>query len=303
MTVSLCESMTVPLCPRSWSELFSGKSSIYALDEVSKEWVDRGISGLLTLWRHSEYGEDVRICWAKGPQCLWWRLLNGRLKAKGERAWVLKAWDIGSNAQEIVAIRFSDVNLSLEFSVKFKLIFPDSRWSSQGQGRGQGRGRGRGRGQGQGQGLGQWQQPSVWGQNGDGMGCSGPLLGALWGSGSSTTSSWECAVCTYSNDALSSSCIMCGLSRDNGPSKKGPAPLPLALPRPHSSSLSASSAKKDSLGDAMASGKGQQFTFPNKVGADALSVYRILNHSLSFSLSLCHRRRWSKFMRRSLRLP
>ena len=107
-----------------WSELFRGKSSIYALDEVSKEWVDRGISGQLIMFQNNQFRSDIRIKWSKNQREIWWRLMNGKLKPKGERAWVLKAWDTSNNKQEILAIRFSDVQLSTQFSIKFHEIFP-----------------------------------------------------------------------------------------------------------------------------------------------------------------------------------
>ena len=114
-----------------WSELFRGKSSIYALDEVSKEWVDRGISGQLIMFQNNQFRSDIRIKWSKNQREIWWRLMNGKLKPKGERAWVLKAWDTSNNKQEILAIRFSDVQLSTQFSVKFHEIFPPQQPSHQ----------------------------------------------------------------------------------------------------------------------------------------------------------------------------
>ena len=39
----------------SLSELFRRKSQIYTLDEVSKEWVDRGISGLLIMFQNDQF--------------------------------------------------------------------------------------------------------------------------------------------------------------------------------------------------------------------------------------------------------
>eukprot|EP01084_Bolivina_argentea_P269524 458093_1 len=92
----------------SWTKLFRGKSSIYALDEISKEWVDRGISGQLIMFQNNQFRSDIRIKWCKNQREIWWRLMNGKLKPKGERAWVLKAWDTSNNKQEILAIRFSD---------------------------------------------------------------------------------------------------------------------------------------------------------------------------------------------------
>jgi len=107
-----------------WFELFRGKSSIYALDEVSKKWVDRGISGQVIMFQNQQFRTDIRIKWSKNQRYpIWWRLMNGKPKPKGEhwdtQTWVLKAWDTQTNKQEILAIRFSDVQLSQQFSVKF----------------------------------------------------------------------------------------------------------------------------------------------------------------------------------------
>lgn len=95
--------------------------------------MDRGISGQLTMYQNNQYRQDVRIKWTKNTKEIWWRLMNGKLKPKGERAWVLKAWDIKSNKQEILAIRFSDVNLSQQFMHKFHVIFPQQSTSPQNQ--------------------------------------------------------------------------------------------------------------------------------------------------------------------------
>ena len=114
-----------------WSELFRGKSSIYALDEVSKEWIDRGISGQLTMYQNNQFRSDIRIKWSKNQTEIWWRLMHGKLKPKGERAWVLKAWDTSKNKQEILAIRFSNIQLSQQFSVKFHQIFPPQQQQAQ----------------------------------------------------------------------------------------------------------------------------------------------------------------------------
>eukprot|EP01084_Bolivina_argentea_P102516 183658_1 len=107
-----------------WSQIFNARTSVYALDETSKEWVDRGISGQLIMFQNNQFRSDIRIKWCKNQREIWWRLMNGKLKSKGERAWVLKAWDTSNNKQEILAIRFSDVQLSQQFSIKFHQVFP-----------------------------------------------------------------------------------------------------------------------------------------------------------------------------------
>jgi len=230
----------------SWSELFGGKSSIYALDENSKEWVDRGISGHLVMVQNNQYRQDVRIKWSKNSKEVWWRLMNGKLKPKGERAWVLKAWDIASNKQEILAIRFSDVALSQQFMHKFHYIFPPPQPQASSPSNNPAQ---QHPAYAQHQFMGQ-QHPNYQGQfGGNMMGMPGmnmhfgnlmmnsqPHLNAMGGLQRSKTSpnaKWECAVCTYSNDATKSSCIMCGLSRDNTAAKQAGA----GGGRPHSASM------------------------------------------------------------------
>lgn len=97
--------------------------------------------------------------------------------------------------------------------------------------------------------------------------CSGVAVRGLFRS-TTAVSTWECAVCTYSNDALKSSCIMCGLSRDNAARPKGGG-------RPHSDSstkiLVPAQAQNEHL---------IHFTFPNKVALPhLLSLFH--SHSLS----------------------
>ena len=76
------------------------------------------------MYLNNQFRSDVRIKWTKNQKEVWWRLINGKLKPKGERAWVLKAWDTSSNRQEILAVRFSDVQLAQSFAQKFHAVFP-----------------------------------------------------------------------------------------------------------------------------------------------------------------------------------
>jgi len=108
-----------------WTELIRAKASIYALEEATKTWIERGSSGQLWLYQNSADPVDLRVKWTKAARGeSWWRLLNGVLKAKGERAWVLKARDLSTNDIEIVAIRFSDVPSAHNFSLQYQRVFP-----------------------------------------------------------------------------------------------------------------------------------------------------------------------------------
>ena len=108
----------------SWTQVFRGRASIYALDEDTKQWADRGASGTIIMFQNNSKLDDVRIKWERNNQELWWRLTSSKLKPKGERALVLKAWHSSSNRQEILAIRFSDQNAAIQFAKKYHNIFP-----------------------------------------------------------------------------------------------------------------------------------------------------------------------------------
>ena len=74
-----------------WIVEFQAKASIYALDEHTKQWKDRGTSGTMQMYRNTHYDGNIQVKWYKGNKEIWWRLMAGKLKPKGERAWVLKA--------------------------------------------------------------------------------------------------------------------------------------------------------------------------------------------------------------------
>eukprot|EP00485_Elphidium_margaritaceum_P004231 CAMPEP_0202693288 /NCGR_PEP_ID=MMETSP1385-20130828/7442_1 /ASSEMBLY_ACC=CAM_ASM_000861 /TAXON_ID=933848 /ORGANISM="Elphidium margaritaceum" /LENGTH=1095 /DNA_ID=CAMNT_0049348947 /DNA_START=39 /DNA_END=3326 /DNA_ORIENTATION=- len=232
-----------------WSELFRGKCSIYALDEHSKEWRDCGIGGQLVMLQNNQFRSDIRVKWSKNTREILWRLMAGKLKPKGERAWVLKAWDTSRNKQEILAIRFSDQSLSQQFAVKFHQIFPPQQAVSNGppplpahiQQQQQARMQGP---------FNQFNtafnqpppnnfmgNPVLNGVNGFNMNMMGlnglsmnmapnnggvaPLNGYNGFGGGNPAQpqanggkqAWECAVCTYSNDVSKQACVMCGLSQ------------------------------------------------------------------------------------------
>ena len=110
----------------SWQQIFYGHASIYALDEITKQWADRGLSGKISMFKDNKNVNDVRIKWEKNNNYLWWRLTSSKLKAKGERALVLKAWSTLNNQQEILAIRFQTQQSALHYASKYVNIFPMS---------------------------------------------------------------------------------------------------------------------------------------------------------------------------------
>lgn len=105
------------------------------MDEDTKQWADRGTSGTVIMFQNNGNREDVRIKWEKNINShnqqsqlveIWWRLTSSKLKPKGERALVLKAWATISNQQEILAIRFSHQDAAIQFAKKYQGIFPMS---------------------------------------------------------------------------------------------------------------------------------------------------------------------------------
>jgi len=165
----------------NYSELLRSKASIYALEPSTKKWIDRGSSGQLVMYQNTQFLQDVRIKWFKpNKQDQWWRLMNCALKPKGDRAWVLKAWNMGVNNEEIIAIRFGDQDSSQKFYTNYNILFPPHA-----------------------------QQPTF-----------GYQQVVYVNSSSKPTAPWECAVCTYANDTKNQSCLMCGLSFDASEKQK-----------------------------------------------------------------------------------
>merc|ERR1719410_2669520 len=79
------------------------------------------------MFQHSQNREDVRIKWEKNSHHIWWRLnyiTCSKLKPKGERALVLKAWATSSNQQEILAIRFRHQQVTIQFANIYHTLFP-----------------------------------------------------------------------------------------------------------------------------------------------------------------------------------
>jgi len=105
-------------------EVFRARASIYALNERTKQWSERGTSGVVVMFESAENVQDVRIRWEKVEEVIWWRLTSSKLKAKGERALVLKA--LFNAQQEILAVRFSDQESAMDFAKRYYSIFPNA---------------------------------------------------------------------------------------------------------------------------------------------------------------------------------
>ena len=72
----------------SWCALLTCKASIYVLDQKSKQWITRGISGAFNLYKNTQNTNDIRIKWSKNENITWWKLVfnnNNQLKPKGNR--------------------------------------------------------------------------------------------------------------------------------------------------------------------------------------------------------------------------
>jgi len=107
-----------------WTQVFRGRASVYALDEDTKQWAERGTSGTIIMYQSNTDRDDVRIKWEKSDTEVWWKLTSSKLKPKKERALVLKAWAVNTNQQEILAIRFSHQEAAITFAKKYHRIFP-----------------------------------------------------------------------------------------------------------------------------------------------------------------------------------
>lgn len=181
----------------SWSEIFQSQASVYALDDVSKKWIDRGTTGLLTMYHSNTIYGDVRIKWQKRKRERWWKVLPAPLKSKGDRAWVLQSLASVHKKQEIIAIRFIDIASAQLFHNQYYEIFGNAAQLQQ-------------------QSLVQKQtqypirpppiyKPSQL-QSRQSMNVSIE--------GNETHGKWECSVCTYLNANDLNACHMCLLSKD-----------------------------------------------------------------------------------------
>eukprot|EP01083_Nonionella_stella_P288992 983497_1 len=163
-----------------WTDLLHGKASIYSLDPSTKQWSDSGGSGQLTMFQSDQYPQDVRLKWSKHSKAISWRLLNGVLKSKGERSWVLKGFNVLEHKDQILAIRFSDHTISDTFHSHYNSIFPPQNQQQM-----------------------QIQRPQPQ-----------PYQPPPKTQPQRPVADWECAVCTFKNNKSKTICSMCGLSID-----------------------------------------------------------------------------------------
>jgi len=167
---------------QSFTEILCGKVSIYALNEITKEWKERGSSGQFRMLQNPAHKQDVRIHWSRPNKSdIWWRLLNGTLKPKRERAWVLKAWNDSLGLEEIIAMRFADVILAQYFADAYNGVYPPHL-----------------------QELTFSQHAPNNSNNKNASRSQGP---------------WQCSVCTFENTAGTLACSMCGLAVETSPHK------------------------------------------------------------------------------------
>ena len=110
----------------TWCELFSGKSSIYVLDKISKEWVERGSSGHLIMLQNNQSSNDIRLKWVTNHSEISWQLMSGELKSNNDTTCILKANNISNSEEEVLAIKFSNDQLTQQFTNDFYQIFPRS---------------------------------------------------------------------------------------------------------------------------------------------------------------------------------
>eukprot|EP01084_Bolivina_argentea_P102514 183648_1 len=110
-------------------EVFRGKSSAYVHDDLTKNWIDRGVGGMLIMYHDEQNAMNyVTIKWSKKTQEFWWTIsaLASKMKPKGERAWIMKATSTQSNEKEILALRFATTELANTFIDKYREIFPST---------------------------------------------------------------------------------------------------------------------------------------------------------------------------------
>jgi len=117
-----------------WTQVFRGKASVFALDEHTKQWDERGTSGVVTMLEaQSSYmnsAPQIRLKWERptdlNSQPRWWQLSASKLKPKGERAIVLKALALSHSPkqQEILAVRFSLQSAAVQFADHYYTVFP-----------------------------------------------------------------------------------------------------------------------------------------------------------------------------------
>eukprot|EP01083_Nonionella_stella_P230749 815399_1 len=101
------------------SEIFRGKAFVYVL---TKHGTDRCLSGTVIMYTsHINIGS---IKWTNNTREIWWDMDGSKLKAKGERVWVMKATLVASDTKQILALRFQNSTISKQFAIKYHEIFP-----------------------------------------------------------------------------------------------------------------------------------------------------------------------------------
>ena len=116
----------------SWKEQCRCICSIYTLNETDKIWQDTCKNGTMTMYQNSKDSSDIRLFWIKKGSTvdtngtMVWRLQGSKLKPKGERAAVIKAWEYSKSKQEIIAIRFKTAQSATTFATKYSNFYPNT---------------------------------------------------------------------------------------------------------------------------------------------------------------------------------
>jgi len=103
-------------------QVVNSQASVYALQ--GNQWQERGQGGQLMLYYYSNSPHDLLVRWWKAGQSLAFQLVHGKLKPKGERSWVLRAYNMSYNPprEEIIALRFHFEEASEVFCNHYKQV-------------------------------------------------------------------------------------------------------------------------------------------------------------------------------------
>jgi len=103
-------------------QVVNSQASVYALQ--GNQWQERGQGGQLMLYYYANAPHDLLVRWWKSGQSLAYQLVHGKLKPKGERSWVLRAYNMSYNPprEEIIALRFHLEEASQVFSNHYKQV-------------------------------------------------------------------------------------------------------------------------------------------------------------------------------------
>ena len=101
-------------------------ASVYVLDEMSRQWIDQGTYGTLSM-SPDKNASCVLLEWTNGDGTFYWEITNPSIRPKTERAFVIKAIRSLATTQlmETLAIRFRNQQIANQFATKFRqlLIF------------------------------------------------------------------------------------------------------------------------------------------------------------------------------------